>query len=279
MTLKHTFLVLILSVACAIHAAGQSQAPVVKAPEATTNDARVLPTTDSSRSKPAQSDTVVASDSTKGTVTDSSEPKPNPQGGSTDEWQFALTPYLWIAGISGDAGVGNITVKVDSGITDSNVHLNFGFMSTFEARKNRWMVLTDLQYSNLGTDRPTPGPFFSNATADFKTFVLDPEVGYRILENPDKGNSVDILGGIRYWHLRSDLSLSGGILLPRSATATRGWLMLWAGSERKYICHRDGFSLERVTSAAGARNLLSNWWVEWATSSTNTSRYWVLIEI
>src|SRR5262249_49610204 len=123
-----------------------------------------------------------ASDTVANTVTTKTT---SPQTPDEDKWQFSLTPYLWIVGISGNAGLFGREVEVDSGITSSNVHLNFGFMSTFEARKDRFVLLTDLQYSNLGTDRPTPGPLFSSATADFKTFVLDPEVGYRIAGNPE----------------------------------------------------------------------------------------------
>lgn len=144
-------------------------------------------------------------------------------GGSTDQWHFQFTPYLWIAGVSGRGGIGTLSVNVDSGISDDNVKLNFGFMGTFEARRNKLSVVTDLQYSNLGTKSPTPGPLFSNASADFKTFVLDPEVGYRIAANPEKGRFIDVLGGVRYWHLRADLNLDAGLLSARSATGTKDW--------------------------------------------------------
>jgi hypothetical protein len=156
-------------------------------------------------------------------------PSPKPQAVDADKWQFQLTPYLWIAGISGRAGIGNLVVDVDAGLTDPNVHLNFGFMGTFEARKDRFIILTDLQYSNLGTDRATPRSLFSSASADFKTFVLDPEVGYRIVDNPEKGAFVDVLGGIRYWHLRTDLTFNAGLLSSFSATRSRGWVDAVAG--------------------------------------------------
>ena len=149
---------------------------------------------------------------------------PAPQTANSDGWQFRFTPYLWIAGISGNAGIGNLSVNVDSGITDTNVHLSFGFMGTLEARKNRFIIITDFQYSNLGTDHPTPGPLFTSATASFKTFILDPEVGYRIAENTDKGTSVDVVGGFRYWHLNSELTFTAGALPAISASRSRGWV-------------------------------------------------------
>lgn len=154
----------------------------------------------------------------------SKAPKPRPQDPNQDKWQFQFTPYFWIAGIDGRAGIGALTVDVDAGITDDDVDLNFGFMGTFEARKNRFVILTDLQYSNLGTDRATPGPLFSDADADFKTFILDPEVGYRIAQNPAKGRFLDVLGGIRYWHLRTDLAFTPGILPGVSVTASKNWV-------------------------------------------------------
>jgi len=152
----------------------------------------------------------------------SNSAKPAPAS-SSDGWHFRVSPYFWIAGVSGDAGIGDLTVKVDSGLTDSNVHLNFGFMSTFEARRDRLILLTDLQYSNLGTERPNAGILFSSAEAKFKTFILDPEVGYRLVNNEEKGRSIDVFGGVRYWHLRNDLDFAAGILAARTLTASRGW--------------------------------------------------------
>jgi hypothetical protein len=152
---------------------------------------------------------------------DPSTESTKPQAVDPDKWQFQLTPYLWVAGVKGKAGIGPLVVDVNAALTDDNVDLNFGFMGTFEARKNRLVILTDLQYSNLGTDRATPGPLFSSASADFKTFVLDPEVGYRIVDNPEEGAFIDVLGGIRYWHLKTDLTFNSGLVSSVSASRSK----------------------------------------------------------
>ena len=149
---------------------------------------------------------------------------PDPQGGSADEWHFQLTPYLWLPRISGRAGVGSLSVDVNTGLSEEDLDLNFGFMSTFEARRNRFVILTDLQYSNLGSSNSTPGPLFSGTESDFKTFILDPEVGYRILQNPEKGASLDVLGGVRYWHLKTDLTFNPGLLAGVTITRSRDWV-------------------------------------------------------
>jgi hypothetical protein len=179
----------------------------------------------SSKVKPS----VTVSDSKTTTGYNDSESETNvrpdsiPTPASADQWHFQFTPYLWIAGVSGRGGIGTVSVNVDSGISDDNVKLNFGFMGSFEARRNKLSVVTDLQYSNLGTKGPTPGPLFSKASADFKTFVLDPEVGYRIRANPEKGRFIDVLGGVRYWHLRADLNFDAGLLSAKSASGSKDW--------------------------------------------------------
>ena len=168
------------------------------------------------------------------------EPIP-PQTTDPDEWHFQFSPYLWIAGINGTAGIRDLEVAVDSGLTDDNVKLNSGFMGAFEARKNRWVLLTDIQYSNLGTDRPNPGILFSSASADFKTFILDPEVGYRVAENVEARRSVDVFGGVRWWHLETNLHFAAGILAAREATASRGWLDAIGGVRGKAFLSKSLF--------------------------------------
>jgi hypothetical protein len=174
---------------------------------------------------------------------------------STDKWNFQFTPYLWIAGITGRGGIGDLSVKIDSSITDDNVHLNAGFMGTFEARRNKFILATDLQYSNLGTENPTPGPLFSSASADFKTFVLDPEVGYRVAANEEKGRFIDVLAGARYWHLRADLNLDEGILSARSATGSNQWVDGVAGLRGRAALSRKIFVSGKADLGGGGSKL------------------------
>jgi hypothetical protein len=115
-------------------------------------------------------------------------------------------------------------------------------MGVFEARKNRFILLADLQYSNLNVDRATPrGVFFSGATADFKTFIFDPEVGYRVAENVEDRRSVDIVGGIRIWRLEMNLDFLPGILAARSVTGTRSWVDAVGGVRGKMYLSKSIF--------------------------------------
>lgn len=176
-----------------------------------------------------------------------------PQAAGAGEWQFQVTPYLWIVGLSGNGGIGNLVVDVDSGVTSSDIHLNFGFMATFEARKDRWVILTDFQYSNLGTDNPTPGPLFLEAQADFKTLVIDPEVGYRVVDAPEKGAYIDVLGGIRYWRVEADLTLVPqiGIVPFITASRSRSWVDAVVGLRGKTHISKSWFVTGKADLGGG----------------------------
>ena len=134
-------------------------------------------------------------------------------------------------------------------------HLNAGFMGTFEARRNKPIIATDVQYSNLGTENPTPGPLFSNPSADLKTFVLDLEVGYRVAANEEKGRFIDVLGGARYWHLRADLNFDEGILSARSATGSMQWVDGVAGHRGRAALSRRIFVSGKADVGGGGAKL------------------------
>lgn len=178
---------------------------------------------------------------------------PGPQAASADAWQFQFTPYLWIASISGRAGIGNLITDTNTSVTDSGVELNFGFMSTFEARKNKFVILTDVQYSDLSTEKGNPGPLFSSSRGSFKTFVLDPEVGYRILDN-GKGAFVDVLGGIRYWHLNATLAFSAGLLPGVEVSRSRSWVDGVVGLRGKAALSQRWFVVGKADLGGGGSN-------------------------
>src|ERR1700752_3914186 len=129
-----------------------------------------------------------------------------------DKWHFQFTPYFWMAGLHGTSGTQNRTVQVDESFGDIFRSLNFAFMGVVEARKNKLVVLADTEYVSLEDERATPGPLFSGVNAKFKIFIFDPEAGYRVYENPDNGSSVDIVGGVRIWHISTDFTFTPGIL-------------------------------------------------------------------
>jgi hypothetical protein len=151
-------------------------------------------------------------------------PVPQTMDPDQDKWQFQFSPYFWLAGLHGTGGVGNRTVAVDESFRDVFDALNFAFMGTFEARKGKFISLTDLEYVSVSDEKATPGPLFSTVDAGFKVFIFDQEVGYRVLENSEKGASLDVVGGARVWRVKTDFEFGAGILPATRIEASRSWV-------------------------------------------------------
>jgi hypothetical protein len=147
----------------------------------------------------------------------------SPQTTSSDKWQFQVTPYFWLVSLHGNTGIGNRTAGVDMSFGDVFGSLKFALMGVFEARKGKLVLLTDAEYAHLEDDKATPGPLFSDVTAGFKQFIFSQEAGYRVYES-DKGSSVDVLGGIRVWHVSTELDFGAGILPAQNLQGSRNWV-------------------------------------------------------
>jgi hypothetical protein len=158
----------------------------------------------------------------KATTSSWTAPRP-PQTVNDDKWQFQLSPYFWFAGLNGTAGTANRTAQVGESFRDVFDALNFAFMGTFEARKGKFISLTDLEYVSVSDEKATPGPLFSTLDAGFKSFIFDQEVGYRFYDN-DHGASIDVLGGARVWHVSTDFEFGAGILPAVRIDGSRNWV-------------------------------------------------------
>ena len=154
-------------------------------------------------------------------ISQSDPASPSKDIASQSDWHITWVPaYLWLSGVGGYVGVAGKTIPVSASFSDVFDKLNIGYMTALDVRKNTVGVLADFQYIDLSSDEiSTPfGVLFSSAHTDAQQYILDPEIYGRVFEAP-KG-SVDVLSGIRYWHLRSSLDLRPG-LLPPSTQATR----------------------------------------------------------
>ena len=153
----------------------------------------------------------------------SASPSTDPE--SQSDWHITWVPgYLWLSGVNGNLGVKGRTIPISASFSDVFDKLNIGMMTALDVRKNRIGVLTDFQYLDLSSDETsTPfGKLFSSAHSDAQQYVLDPEIYGRVFQSP-KG-SVDAIGGIRYWHLRSNLDLRPGLLPAFHASDSRDWV-------------------------------------------------------
>jgi len=77
---------------------------------------------------------------------------------AADEWKFAVTPYLWGAGINGTATVGLHEADVEKSFSDILDDLDFAAMVNLQARKGRFGVYTDVVYLGQSVDLAFSGP-------------------------------------------------------------------------------------------------------------------------
>jgi hypothetical protein len=149
----------------------------------------------------------------------SATPAANPDG-----WRFQVAPYFWLASLHGDTGVLNRSAQVDESFGDIWGSLKFAMLGVFTARKGRFLLFADTEYISIEDDKATPGPLFSNVNAKFKTFIFNPEVGYTLYQDADKAATVDVTGGIRVWHVSTDLAFGAGILPAVEVQGSRNWV-------------------------------------------------------
>jgi hypothetical protein len=137
-----------------------------------------------------------------------------------DKWQFQAIVYGYLPDIGGKTtfpegrnGAGGVTVDA-SQILDN---LNFAFMGTFEARKGRWGLFTDLLYMDVSADKNgtrdvtvgggnLPAAVSSNLGLSLKGTVWTLAGDYRAIATPE-GN-LDVLAGARLLDLKQSLGFS-----------------------------------------------------------------------
>lgn len=75
----------------------------------------------------------------------------------SNDWEFAIVPYLWMSGLSGDIGVRGQTADVDISFSDIWDALDFGGQVHIEAKRGNWGFFIDTTYLKLSVDQERPG--------------------------------------------------------------------------------------------------------------------------
>lgn len=133
------------------------------------------------------------------------------------QWQFALTPYIWLPSVSGTT-----RFTLPAGGTDASTgpynylqHLQFALMLQGEARKGDWSLFADTIYLNFGRDGSSVntrnGVFGVNETQrSFQTglsgAVIQLGSGYTVVRRP--WGTVDAILGMRYLGVNESLDAS-----------------------------------------------------------------------
>jgi hypothetical protein len=152
---------------------------------------------------------------------------PPPQTQRTDAgsgWQFQITPYLWVARLNSDVGPRPTLPRasVSESFGDVVTNLDGALMIAGEARRENWGLLFDAAYLSLSATGDAPTRLFGGADAEASGYFLTPAAVYRVYDaNP---LAVDAGVGARYWHLRTELNFSEGLLPAAGVAATKSWI-------------------------------------------------------
>jgi len=132
----------------------------------------------------------------------------------SDNWQFDAQIYVWAADFSGDMHFDKFDKTVPFDIPFSTLvdNLKMGFYGSFEARKQKWLIFTDVVYLNIETDHAAPAPpeniflpDLSPRSISMNGGAINLVGGYNLLV---KGKSrLDLIAGARYLDLGSEFAL------------------------------------------------------------------------
>jgi hypothetical protein len=157
----------------------------------------------------------------------------DPQVAMSDEpapgWTFAVAPYFWMAGLSGDvAAFGAPPVHANASFSDILDSLDFAGMAVAEARYGRFSIASDILYLKTTTNKTTPfGVIANSVQLGTETFEFTGLVGYALLDTPN--GHLDIVAGGRVWSVEDTLSFSGGIVNGLWAKDSATWVDAMAG--------------------------------------------------
>ena len=190
---------------------------------------------------------------------------------SSDEWQFQITPYLWLPTIDGTLNYdlppgGGGSPDISVGPTDWLELLNFGALVAASARKGRFSIFTDFVYLSMtrngdgrvvSVEGTVPGGFTSipvsanltlNTRTDMDGLVWTLAAGYTVKQT--KTSSVDVFAGARLfsvdfsssWELTATITTPGGQQLLAAQGGIGSDTDLWDGivGVRGHFAFGDG---------------------------------------
>lgn len=167
-------------------------------------------------------------------------------------WKFVFAPYAWGAGINGTVGVSGRTADVDLSVGDIIDQVDVSVMLGLELRRGPLGFILDGFYVKLTDDAAVPVPPLTNARVEQEEGMAQPMVSYTIAPQPEGG--LDLLGGVRYWHMRTTLNLFAGDAIVVNPHQVQEWVDGLVGARyRSQLGERWPVMLYGDLGAGGSR--------------------------
>jgi len=132
---------------------------------------------------------------------------------AADDWKFAVTPYLWAAGIDGTVKVKGYAADVNKSFGDIVKDLDFAAMVNLQVRKDRFGAYTDVLFLGISDTTPVVGPRgaqIGDVSASIDQWMVDFGASWAVAQWGASGKgtkgAVDLFLGGRYWNLATKLT-------------------------------------------------------------------------
>lgn len=173
---------------------------------------------------------------------------------ATNDWSGQLSLYGWVPGIKGAQERPDGDPLIDLESSDVLDALEGAFYGTAEFRRDRYGVIIDLAYADLGQDGSAagtiiPGADPAEASADTTIRMVNALVAYRTYES--EGRFFDVYGGLRYYDVDVDFDFKiPSIGFKDGISASASWTDAVIGV-RGQMPLGDRFSVTGLVDAGG----------------------------
>ena len=154
-----------------------------------------------------------------------------------------VTPYLWMAKLSGDMTVKGYDVDLD----DQGTEAGGSLLATAEYR--RWVLGWQMEYFQPSMDDLALEDSGVSGNVDSELLLTQLAVGYQF-DGWREGQHITVAAGVRNLHLRSDLEVIGGDKLEQKTNSTDPLLVAWQ-TFPLFPKNVDGLSLSPAFSIGG----------------------------
>lgn len=139
-------------------------------------------------------------------------------------WSWAVTPYLWGSGLSGDIGAlaGVPPVSIDVSFSDILSNLDMAAFATMSGNNGQFGISGDLQYTKLSTSSRSLAPLYGQADLKTTLTVVTLLGDYKISSSPV--HELWVSGGLRYWDVETSIALTPGLLPGRAGSGSDSWV-------------------------------------------------------
>ncbi len=180
---------------------------------------------------------------------------PRPSPAEDSDWQFSVSPYLWMAGVQGTVQqFDSPPTRLKSDFGQIFNELDVAFMGIIEARRGRYSLFADMAYTKTSVKDSTPkGILAEKIGVTSQAFSGLLGGGYTV-HSTDQAH-LDLIAGVRVWSVSTKLSFHGGILDHVKQRDSATWVDLVAGFRGTYSLTDEVYLTGWANIGAGQADL------------------------